>query len=353
MRRLMQSFIGSICALLSFPIYADVLNIDGIIIDVTLNDADLINPGIVWQSSRYFSDTVTFSSILEKDRVSLILSTSANQGISLPFTSIGSLPIDIGNDLKLTFLGSLSGIWGETELSWSASSYEEAKTERFRTNLFTHAAFDGVTSTDKSANHGTLSYQLWPIIYCDNARGCKVPTGSVNIGNYYLRIYSGIIGFEPSEQIISGGTITFQTGCEFSVSPTVFSNINAQRSIAGTFLWTGKSNVSAFCKGSGSGSNLYLRVTPVDGIWSGDGTNRIGLTSRDGLGLLYKFGSRGVQNLSEALTWNTDQLHSALVNNSAGNREASGSIYWTLYQYSNDLSAGDFTATVNYEFWID
>ena len=350
MSRVIQKIVGGLCALASLPVYADALNIDGIIIDVSLNDSGRINQGLVWQSSRYFSDTVTYSSVLERNKASLILSSSANQGLSLPFSSITSLPIDLGNDLKLSFLGSVSGIWGNTEMRWTASNYEEAKTKSFKTNLVSHAAFDGVENTDQSARSGTLSYQLWPVIYCDNAKGCAVPNGSISVGNYYLRLYSGIIGFEPSEQIISGGNITFQSGCEFSISPTVFSNITVKRETAGTVLWTGKSNVSAVCKSNGS--NLYVRVTPVEGIWSADSTNRIGLTSRDGLGLLYKFGTSGVQKLADALTWNTDQLHSALVKNGS-ERQTSGSIYWSLYQYSDRLSPGDFTATVNYEFWID
>ncbi len=351
MSRLMQSFLGSICALLSFPLYADALDINGIIIDVSLNNEGRINEGIVWQSSRYFSNTVPFHSLTQRERASLILTNSPNQGMALPIGSIVSLPIDIGNDLKLTFLGTVSGLWGNNEMSWSASTYSEAKTITFRTNLATHAAFDGIENADQSANSGSLSYQLWPIIYCDNARGCEVPNSTVDIGNYYLRIYAGIFGIEPSEQIISGGTITFQTGCKFNVSPTVFSNIRVKREKARSFLWTGKSDISASCKSSKS--NLYVRVTPVNGIWSEDEGHRVGLTSREGLGLLYKFGSGGVQILSDALAWNTDQLHSALIARDSNNREASGSIYWTLYQYSDELIPGDFTATVNYEFWID
>lgn len=350
MSRLMQSLIGSICALLSLPSYADALNVDGIVIEV---NSGRLNQGVVWQSSRYFSNKATFKNFFVKsDKASLVLTNNANTSMSLIISSIKALPIDIGNGLKLTFLGTVSGIWGNSVMSWSASSYEEAKTKTFKTTLFDHAAFDGINDADQTANTGTLSYELRPIIYCDKAQGCEVPNNtSIKIDNYYLRIYSqfGILSSTPSEQIISGGTIKFKTGCKFNISPTVFPNIKVTRANADTVLWTGKSDVSAACA---SGSNLFVRVTPTDGIWSADGTNRIGLTSREGLGILYKFGSGGAQKLADALAWNTNQLHSALVKNGS-DRTASGSIHWSLYQYSDNLSPGDFTATVNYEFWID
>ena len=348
MSRLMKSFVVSIGALLSLPTYADMLNVDGIIIEVT--DGRLPQ-GIVWQSSRYFSNTVPFKNLfISSNKASLVLTDSSNDSLEFIYSTIQSLPVDIGNGLKLTFLGSVSGSWGESTMSWSASSYQEAKTKSFTTTLASHAAFDGISNADQNASEGKLSYQLWPIIYCDKTQGCEVPNNTTKtIGNYYLRIYSkfGLFSSSPSEQIIKTGKITFKTGCKFNISPTVFRNIEFRRSLAGTLHWTDKSDVSATC---GSGGNLNVRVTPTAGILSED--NRIGLTSRDGLGLVYKFGTSGVQKLSDALAWNTDQTHSKLVNNGS-DYTTSGSIFWSLYQYSDDLLPGEFTATVNYEFWID
>lgn len=351
MSRLMKSFVVSIGALLSLPTYAaGVLDANGIIIEV--NDG-ILPQGIVWRSSRNFCDEKPFENLfIKSDKASLVLTNSKNENFSLIVTTIKSLPIDIGYGLKLSFLGSVSGSWGNSTMSWSASSYQEAKTTTYKTTYVNHAAFAGTSNPDQNSSEGVLSYDLWPIIYCDKALGCEVPNNSaITIDNYYLRIYSenSIFSSSPSEQIISGGTIKFKTGCKFNISPTVFRNIEFRRSLAGTLHWTDKSDVSATC---GSGGNLKVRVTPTAGIWSGDNNNRIGLTSRDGLGLVYKFGTSGVQKLSDALAWNTDQTHSKLVNNGS-DYTTSGSIFWSLYQYSDDLLPGEFTATVNYEFWID
>lgn len=354
MLKKIAAFVG---ALALWPGWAlsDALNVGSITIDVRLNENDLIPEGIVWQSSRLFTGTTEFGSFLPKDNVSLVLTTSPEVGWGFwpnPEPRIdqvaAALPIKLeGTELYLTFVGEVVGLWGNSSIAWKSSNYLSSTTKSYTTVLVPHPVLEGMKLTEE-AKSGTLSYELWPVIYCPKKEGCKVPQSDVKVIDYYIRLYtSGLFDSGLAIPIIYGGTLKFEAGCEFKISPTAFNDIQLFARGQGVILDTFTSNYSATCSRAGS---LHVLLTPTDTILESD--NRIGKTNLEGIGIVHNFASENITSLNQAKPWFID-TDLGILQNSGSLRKLEGKIQWGFYQYEANPQMGELNTSVNYEFWVE
>ena len=359
MKKLMAFLCSSLLLGTSQFAFSEALNVGDITIEVRLNENNRIPQGIVWQSSRLFIGSATFSNYVKKDNASIVLSNVSEIGGGIVFwkpnvqKAAQKLPIDLGNGLYLTFLGSVSGTWGSHAIEpWAPTDYSLAVTRRYKTNDLEHEALTWVETPDESEKSGTLSYSLWPVIYCQNSGGCAVPSSSISVQDYYLHLFAAAASSASSSstQIIQGGTLTFEVGCEFSISPTAFSDIELSTGKNGDILGTRQSQYSASCSRTGS---LYVIFTPSNGLWENDTNNRVGLTNLQGIGIVHRNSSVTPTSLNQCDTWKKTKNLGQLQSTSNNRRSVQGTVQWGFYQYLDVPLTGKLDTSVVYEFWVE
>lgn len=345
---------------------AEALDIGSITIDVRLNANGRIPEGVVWESSRLFTGSAPFSikaTSGDRSNASIVLSDVPEiYGEVAAFLDKNkkdvadasqTLPIALSGTtgLYLTFVGSIVGTWGNGSVTWAPKHYSEAYSQSYKTNSLSHQALAWIEGQSKDTKTGTLSFSLWPVIYCQNSGGCPVPSSSVTVKDYYLYLFAAAANNNDasSMKVIQKGTLTFKAGCEFSISPAAFSNIDIKIKNNGDILWTNSSKYSATCSRTGS---LYVIFTPTGGLLSNDA--RIGLTNLDGIGVIYRNKSTvAPTSLQQCDTWKKTQNIGALQATSDNRRSTDGTVQWGFYQYKNTPLSGALDTSVNYEFWVE
>ncbi len=342
---------------------AEALDIGSLTIDVRLNENGRIPEGVVWQSSRLFTGSAPFTTNAKKDNASIVLSDVPeiygewdafwNKNKKDVADAAQTLPIALSGTtgLYLTFIGSITGTWGNGCVTWAPNHYSEAYTQTYKTNTLSHQALAWIEGQPSDTKSGTLSFSLWPVIYCQNAGGCPIPSNSVSVKDYYLYLFAAAANDNDasSMRIIQAGTLTFKAGCEFSINPTAFSGIDFKTRNNGDILWTSSSKYSATCSRTGS---LFVIFTPSSGLWSSD--SRVGLTNLDGIGLIHRNGTtEPPSSLQQCDTWNQTKNLGTLQSTSDNRRAVEGTVQWGFYQYKNTPATGNLDTSVNYEFWVE
>lgn len=366
MKKLIACLCSSFLGLVSSVANADALDIGSITIDVRLNENGRIPEGVVWESSRLFTGSAPFSITAtsgDRSNASIVLSDVPEiYGELAAFfdknkkdveDAAQTLPIALSGTtgLYLTFVGSIVGTWGNGSVTWTPNHYSEAYSQSYKTNSLSHQALAWIEGQSKDTKKGTLSFSLWPVIFCKNSGGCPVPSGSVTVKDYYLYLFAAAANDNDasSMKIIQKGTLTFKAGCEFSISPAAFSGIDIKIQGNGDILWTNSSKYSATCSRTGS---LYVIFTPTAGVAERDA--RIGMTNLEGIGLIHRSNSTvAPTSLQQCDTWKQTKNLGTLQSTSDGRRATQGTVQWGFYQYTDVPSTGTLDASVNYEFWVE
>ena len=359
MKKRMMIFFCSLLLGTSSVALGDALNLNNTTINVILNENGLLSQGIVWQSSRLFTGSGQFTSSSDEKAVTIVLTHRQNIGggdkvhPNLLKQNNVKLPIELtSGELYLTFLGTIRATWGEATLPiWSANDYLSAVTKPHEFNGYEHEAITFGEVNSEGTRSGTVTYELWPIIYCAKASGCKVPSSSKSFQALYLVMYTGnkTNGSIDTTQLVTSGSFKFESTCNISIYPTSFTNIEMKVGNQGNILWTASSKYSASCSRNGS---LYVIFTPSRGMLESD--ERIGLTNLPSIGVVHRNNSTvPLTSLQQCDSWHEMRQMGTLFSNGLSKHTIEGTVQWGFYQYRNVQSMGTLDTSVNYEFWVE
>lgn len=272
-----------------------------------------------------------------------------------------SLPIDLGNGLKLTVYGDFEIYAGSSSASIEIPNPQAGITH-------TDSGMPVIASAYRQAGSGrdTIGWRanLWPVLYCSSTP-CVIESGPMRIQTLKIGIRdlsgSGVQGAESSDQIIVyGGTPLVKSSCDFSVSPTSIDFGTVRQGFEGDLLARKETYVTASCSRAEPGS-IYIRLDPVRGI---DASDTHLTTFSPELGLRYNLNADVTCSRSGSLPWGSAQTQKLgdlgkpwwswdVIRPIAFIMNGEGMISWGVCQLKPNVPAGTYRTSVNYTIWVD
>lgn len=274
-----------------------------------------------------------------------------------------SLPIDIGNGLKLTVYGTFY-LYGDGKI------YSQISLPGPEAGV-THAegGLPVLASASRPSGSGSASIgwgaKLRPVLFCASSP-CTIKSGPMTIQTLRLGVRdlsgSGAQGAQESDRIIVyGGSPSVKSTCDFSVSPTRIDFGTVKPGFEGDLLARKVTTVTASCSRAEPGS-VYIRLDPAHGIDAGD--TSLTFFSDPSLGLRYNINADVSCSRSGSLPWGTSQPQKVAdmekpwwsfdsFGLTAFTMTGKGTISWGVCQLQPSVPAGTYRTSVNYTLWVD